>query len=385
MNQARPGPGSAGMMRPVFAILLSLGLLALVWLSAAGRTLAMQGQEIAAELPLAREAAARTLLAGGDSPLAPADAEALARSALARAPLHGPALVWLAVEAERGGDLDRTAELIALAARLGWHGEGTQRVLYNWAVSGGEHEAAMDRAEALIRLGRSQELLARDFAARTQSDPEFRKAWAASFAGDTRLSQSWLGRFGGRMPDAAIEALMAELEAQGTPLDETVYARIQAALLQGGRGASAAKLRALADPTAAAWLVPAWPQGGAAGSDPFAWNIPAGYDIVREGEGGVDTLVRRDMARTPRPAQVILTLPPGRYRLVAESAGSATQRNWRWSLGCGTGAPRPNTYFSTRREVTVPGDCPVQVLAVSADRRAAGEDGLPSLSIRPAG
>ena len=371
-------------LRRIIGISLGLALAAAAGLAAAGEQMAKARVVAAANMPLNRAASAMRFLDGSGEPLAAKTSDSLAIDALHAAPLSSEAAIWLSDRAFAAGNSDRGEAILNAAGALGWHGELSQRVGYIRALERGDYGEAATRAEALLRRGRARGQLAADFADAAEN-PEYRSAIVTALTENAAWSNGLLAEQGATIPFPMLHDIFSARAAAGTPLPRQVAAPIVTGLALSGRFRQGGQLASLMEGSEPDRLIPGWPSAAAEDlPTPYDWRLFEGYTPLPNASGIGFALSRTNFAAA-RPAQLLLALAPGTYRLSAPGADISAVRQWRYAFACGLATKRPITRFSASITLQVAADCPTQVLSLEAGLQATNDGGLPELSLEKIG
>lgn len=331
----------------------------------------------AADFPLNRAGSAQQFLDGGINPLDDAGSRELALDAISAAPMTSEATTWLAFESEG----ERQLALLKLAGSLGWHGEYAQSRAYAAAMERKDYARAMVHAEALLRRGRARERLAQDFM-ESGDDPAFRSALANALTEDADWSNGLIAsESGADLPQAVLQQVFEQRREAGTPFQRQFAAPLISRLAELGQHRFALRLSALMEGGEPGRLLPGWPDAAAEEQGtPYDWRLFEGHSSLPAETGDQYELSRNDVPGA-RPAQVLLALTPGRYRLSTPGRQGDVLRGWRWGLACGGTTARPTRSFGENAAFSVSADCPVQMLSVAGDLALARSGTLPSLDL----
>jgi hypothetical protein len=377
---AEAGPPIAerpAVVRWVIAAIIALPAAIAVLMLSGGDVLVAYGKAPqAARLPRNNVLPAEAMLAGLDSGESTRQAQAGAREALRSSPLSGGALAYLATQEAPQGGADHRIRLRAIAGKVGWHGEWSQRRLYNAALAAGDAGAALRHAEALLRQQYARDELFAQFV-RGMDVPGFRSELIKAVARSPHWPRQFLVQRGAELDDAALlELASARAESQGG-LDRQLAAPLLTRLVSLGRLEAAATISRLipGDPRPG---VLAWPDELAMNAPtPFDWNLPPSYAVDRS-EGArlvADKVLPGEFARR------LIVLPPGEYRLLAPAS-----EGWLWGTGCAGGTVVPNRPLSANASFTAPPDCPLIALVLAPANTGTTEQlGEVSLKRLPSG
>lgn len=301
---------------------------------------------------------------------------AQARFLLANRPLDGRALHWLGFHSGTSDGLD--PGMLELAGRLGWRDRMVQLALYNAAVGRGDFAAAVQHADAVLRIEeQDDDELAQRLVAGTRI-PAFRQAMVAAFRGGGGWAQRWLMVFGGRLDDDCLRDFVHALATGRRKLSVSVADPLIGALVNNQRGAIAAELVAMLGgaPTGVPLNLP-WPATGAETvSAQFDWQVDDDYAI----EGFPERRLNPVHVRPTAKAYRLMALPEGNYA-VEPATDHADLSGWQWSVGCGT-QPRAVAWkFEGENAFGVGPDCTVQWIALRAEP---GAHPLTALRVVPA-
>lgn len=275
-------------------------------------------------------------------------ARAAAMGALGSTPLSARALAYLATNSD--------ARLRAIAGKVGWRDEWTQRRLYNASLAAGDADAALRHADALLRQQFAREELYAQFL-RGVHVPGFRAALVTTVANSPHWPREFLVQHGSDLADAALlELVAARTKAKGG-LDRQLAAPLLTRLVSLGRLESATAIWKLVPGHAdSAVNILAWPDELAAITPtPFDWNLPTGYSVARSNGA---RLVAGSVL-SGKFVRKLMALPPGDYRLVAAADG------WLWGAGCADAAVVPSRRLTADSSFTVARDCPAVVLVLA--------------------
>ncbi|MEP2235398.1 MAG: hypothetical protein ABJM58_04085 [Alteripontixanthobacter sp.] len=371
-------------MRRATGLILGISLAIAALTAGIGEQLAKARVAAAADFPLNQAASARRFLDGGANALSPARSGRLAVDAFEAAPLSGEAAVALSDAAYAKGDTGRGLAILRAAGALGWHGELVHRVSYIRALERQDYQTAATSAEALLRRGRAREQLAADFA-EAGGNPAFRTAIVSALSEDAPWAEGLLAEQGGQMPSDMLRDIFRARSDAGNAVPRSVAAPVVAKLAIDGRFAQGAQLARLMSGWQSGRLIPGWPSAEAEElPTPYEWRLFEGYTPLPAADGNGFHLSRVDIPAS-RPAQLLMALEPGRYRLGIEGASAATLDLWRYGYRCGLSTQRPVTRLAASQVLVVPPGCDTQVLSLAAASRAAGGDGLPEPTLRKIG
>jgi len=281
----------------------------------------------------------------------PAEAEQFARLALRQAPGREEPLAILALARERLGDEKLTSQLMALAAQGGWRDPLAQIWLLRNAALAGDFTAAAERADALLRIGQSQqEVLA------------VMRGMLAYPAGRVAIANRLADRPGWRaelltnlrsLSDAELdnqEALVMLLRTKGATVDDKEVGALLSARLDRQQYDRARDLLRRLNPGRILSLVAdgqfeALAKPTPSGS-PLAWKtlpvlgLAATIDAA-PGRGGKQALkIRADAGLAGRVLSQLLLLEPGAYELANEMNATGSDP-LRWELKCIDGRDLP--------------------------------------------
>lgn len=317
----------------------------------------------------------------------PVEARRHVVAALARAPLDRRALRTAALIEDAAGNTPRAATLMNRAAQLSWRDMSTQTWLLRQALATADPDAAVQRADAILRTGHyvpAMLALLRAVAMRVA----WRGPIAAALADAPEWRRPFLASLRASGPAAAGAniALLDTIATTATPPTEAETAPFLSALLSAGYGRDAAALWGRITPpaggSARSGLIDdpdftrnagVWQEGGPL--SPFSWAATMQADatavtgatpdgrpalVITESGAGADRIVERAMALTP-----------GRYRLTyqADPDGNADPRRIVARVHCWT--PDINLAATGPADsrsglaFTVPAGCDVQRLAFS--------------------
>jgi len=268
-------------------------------------------------------------------------AQDLARSALTLAPLDGAALRVLGVEAQRAGDLEGAATLMAASDRVTQRDSTAQLWLLDQAIRRGEYDLAYAKAEVVLRgapaagpqvfpvmrMGLADPRALPPLVKRLVRRPEWREA----FLRDVAANAEDLG---------VASRLHAALSSSPAPPTEAETASFIKRLVASGDypGAYALWRRLATSPAGAG--VYAGDFRPRPGPVPFNWSLAQTGDAVAElGEaprGGPALHAEFATGANADLATQLLMLPPGAYRLQGAAWLGQAGRPGRlaWSVAC---------------------------------------------------
>ncbi|MDQ3246285.1 MAG: hypothetical protein M3Q52_05240 [Pseudomonadota bacterium] len=334
------------------------------------------GQASTAALVRPQNAEALALLA--DRQLTAGDAATAANTsveALARAPMLVPGVRTLAVARQELGDTAGAEAAWQVASAMGWRDRKTQLWALLRALSNGEAEVFVMRADALMRTERDDPRML-SLIRQALIEPQIRRSFIQRITADPqwRLRLFTLpGRIGENELDATIQTLMDLGETAKPPQRSEVRDSILA-LIAAGRNADAVALdrEFVARPRDPGSLID---DGGferlpdyREEATPFDWTIVRAASLDRSG-GRRSMLVLLDGRRRPLVRRFV-ALTPGRYQISYSIDGNPEAGS---SIGfrifCATGAaelassprsPLPGEGSQKRSfDFTVPGNCPL--------------------------
>lgn len=311
----------------------------------------------AARLPGNSVLPGEAILAGMAEGAVGAVGRATALDVLGSAPLSARALAYLASDTAEQEDAGKRGRLRAIAGKIGWHDEWTQRRLYNAALVAGDSTSALRHADdALLRQQFAREELYTQFV-RGMNVPEFRADLGRTIAKSPHWPREFLVQHGSELSDAALlELVTARAKAQGG-LDRGLAAPLVTRLVSLGRLEAASAIWELVPghrPPGAGDLE--WPDEAAEKAPtPFDWNVPAAYSI----EHGDGAWLVAGTAMPGEFASRLIVLPPGDYRILASEA-----EGWLWGAGCADTRVVPSRSLSADTGFVIAGDCAAATLAI---------------------
>lgn len=298
-----------------------------------------------------------------------------ARSLLATRPLDATAMRWLAFHGAAAGSID--PGMLALAGRMGWRDRTVQLGLYNAAVGRGDFAAAVDHADAVLRLeDQDNDVLALRLVAGSRI-PAFREAMVPAFRGGAAWVKRWLLRYGAELDDDPLIEFVRALAAGKRGLSVSAADPLIGALVRNQRGPIAAQIVAmLGGSPFGVPLVLAWPATGTdTVSAQFDWQVDDEYAI----EGFPERRLNPVHASPTAMVYRLMALPEGNYSVVL-AKGHPDLSGWLWSVGCGI-QPRAVAWkFETQNAFAVGPDCTTQWIALRAEP---GARALPALRVVP--
>jgi hypothetical protein len=269
-------------------------------------------------------------------------ARAGATGSLAIAPLHGPAYSLLA-EIAAGAEDPQTLALAEVAARRNPRDLRARARLAEAALARGEHDAAMEQLDVILRLSPQQrgrlipELLT------WSADPAFGDALARTIAAGPSWRPDILDAMGKRGTEPPVRALYARLRDTGG-LSRTETARWLDDLMRAGEwGAAYAHWASQA--AVGEGALPAVYNGGfeqAPSGSGFDWRlqrIPGTVTTIAPDPGGTGQAARIEfLGRQVAQAGLhqALLLPPGRHRVTMRMRiqGLRSDQGLEWVLEC---------------------------------------------------
>ncbi len=303
-----------------------------------------------------------------------------AKSLLRNRPIEAVNLSAFAVAAAEADQLDIAGRALTYAAQRGWRDPYTQLTVIGSALTTKNWEVAAQRVDALAKMRREKDAI---FGALglILADENGRREIAKRMPHSAPLVAD-VSEFVQVYPDYGLQVTQTFRSAQGIepsmPCDS--YARVTRVLLGKSQGGNA---------------LAAWPSAcrakdnsigfnlALADTDPFAWSFPSVAGIsVREGEkaGLIDVRNRDPLRRQFALRHVVLTPGPHRLTLTRSdeegirrpSGGPRADalvvlRCDRSGGNSGSGA-LINQPYDGPVEFTVPADCPVQFLALTASQ-----------------
>jgi hypothetical protein len=325
-----------------------------------------------------------------------AEAEALARRALAADPLDGRAHRVLADAARGQGDLDQQRKLIALAVQHAPRDVAARAWAAQIALERGDAATAFSNYDRMLRVEPEAQTTVFPVLSALAAMPGARDAMVARLAEQPPWRASLLKTFASTTPNADdLLPVFEGLRAKGglSPDENAALVgrfvrdrRWDQAFVAWAGGLSHAQLAALGTPVNSHFEDQAPPSG------PFEWNIgrvsgvDAGIHPLPDAEGHALRVEFQGKRSAFRDVRQLLVLPPGTgYQLKWRSRfdGLQAARGLRWTVTCADGASgvilatEPTAGSSPWRQFTaafnVPADCPAQWLSLELDARIAAE------------
>jgi hypothetical protein len=313
----------------------------------------VHGDPQAAWMPLSSvHAAERTL---GDSAEDRPELRALAMATLQRTLTSADAASWLAVQLSVT-EPERAERILAGVGALGWHGEMTQRALFNRAMIAGNYDEGLDHADALLSQGKARDLFYAQFDLMS-AEPSLRESMVRMFAAGPRWGSDYIVSHAANLDDGALVAYTKANLASGAPLDREQINAVLGGLVRAGRAEAALAIGGMLKDTtgldrgALPWL------SGQDRPGPFDWSLDPALNI--DANGALVT------AAWPQPgqAQRILGLRAGDYTL----ASAQREPRWRWQIRCSqTGEYLASGVIGQgEANFAVPDGCRIQTLIVT--------------------
>jgi hypothetical protein len=347
-----------GLATLVLIVCISLGLACLAWrvvVETAAQVLAESAPKLSLRL-LSDEAAALDQLAQQQlvDPDGDLDAaKSFAEQALASHPLDDRALAMLGYIAERKGDRQTADRIAAIAGDRSWREPMAQLWLFTRGVRRGEFAAALNHADALLRVNTNYErVLFPTLAAFTGEDRSIGPL-AALLAEDPPWRPWFLAESSGRLAnESRLNKLFAMLQASKNPPTKAELVIYVNRLVRDENYAEAHRI----------WLATLTPAEKARGIHPynadfrapldgmpFNWELHSerGADVrVVKPEGADLPALRVEFSGTRiEPIQVgqLMLLAPGSYRLSGRVRAQdlRTERGLWWSVSCAGKTPKP--------------------------------------------
>ena len=387
MERSRPRPNRGALSRTlvVFLALASLGLAVFCLVHAGVAYEAFVDPSAALRWDATQPDALSTLASrrSQDSTTPQEDAEALgyARRALLVAPLDAQALRVLALEAERQGDGDKAARLMALAEKRSLRDTLTQLWLFAHETQGHDPGAASLRADSLMRRQPELAPLLFPLIERTLGEPAARDAYVARLAEAPDWRHGFLTDLV-RLPDVATaRAVYSGLAATHAPPTDEELGFLLTRLIADGDYQGA---RVFWTTSARSALASDAPYDGdfrgLGGAPPFNWRLADDdgtvADLANAPDGRTALHVQSSPTATKTLAEQLLVLRPGVYRLSGEVLMDAvpTGAAFSWGVTClprgeqlGADATQTSaTWQGFSMSISVPaGGCQAQWLRLS--------------------
>ncbi len=298
----------------------------------------------------------------------------LAKQLVALRPIPAPPLRALGNSAMERDQADLASKALTLAAERGWRDTFTQLTILASAIEAGEWDIAAQRADALARTARDQQLIEQGLAFLI-AESEGRKAVAGRLNDGAPLTDALVALI--RSDESQISQVIqvySLADAMNSNMSCASFAKLTNFLLLKGRGVEA---------------IQTWPdrcRSRAAAdlafnldeqiNDPLAWRFPSSAGLIilpGEADGSVDvrnrSMLRQEFARK------FLTLSRGGYTLTLKREGGGDNSKRRSEFDVSLSCDRGRTIFAETIERSfsfeIPGDCTTQLLAISASRGAA--------------
>jgi hypothetical protein len=293
-------------------------------------------------LPGARGEAIDALFPTVDASLRTPNANMLAQSSLNLSLIHVEALRTLGLQAEQRGDHERAFRLMRLAGRWGWRDVPTQLWLLREAALAENFSVAVQRADALVRLGVLKSELFSTFRYAAGS-PTALPALVQSFVEKPGWRSDFFAEAGNTPPALFdnMDSLIIALRPTVAPVTRDELRAYLRVLVSKGEGARAWRLwHAQFDDrngVASIRFPLSWPGIEAQTSpSPFDWTpIDQGFDLRYEDENKIARLVVTNEFGASGPVvERWIALQAGKYRLQPGVTEGSDSRLWHWSIGC---------------------------------------------------
>jgi hypothetical protein len=303
--------------------------------------------------------------------------DALAKRALQLDPTAIAAAATLGINADVRGDKTAARRYFSYAQSLSRRDLRTQLFMIEDAVQRNDIPGTLHQYDISLRVFPNLSPMLYPILASASADPEIRRGLVRTLAERPAWSESFVNFVASSSPDPkSTAALFLDLRRAGVPVPETAQAQAVNALIAGGHTDAAwsyytsirsrADRRRSRDPRFAASLV-----------------APSQLDWMPINDGGLTTSIQGGIFDFAAPASVggpmlqqLQLLPPGSYRLRGHSVGieQAAGALPYWVLRCQDGrelgrgeVPNSNvTGGNFTGTFSVPGDCPVQTLVLTA-------------------
>jgi hypothetical protein len=270
-----------------------------------------------------------------------AEAADYARRALRAAPLDAQALRVLALEAERRGDGEAAARLMALAGKRSLRDALTQLWLFAHAAQ--NHDPYAESLHADVLLRRQPELAPLLFPTIENSlgEPTAVASYVARLAGMPDWRRPFLADLARGADIGAAQAVYAGLNATRAPPTDDELGYLLARLIAGGdyRGARALWMRPGRTVRTGEGLYDGNFQG-LGGPPPFNWRLTdhegAVAELATTPDGRTALHAQSPVTSTNTLAEQLLVLPPGSYSLSGEVLVEASPGAgaFSWSVTC---------------------------------------------------
>jgi hypothetical protein len=306
-------------------------------------------------------------------------AQAHASSSLMQSPIGPEALRTLALVSELRNDRARAAELMSSAFSFDRRDLGISLWMIEEHVRRGDVPGALRHYDIALRISRR----AQDVLFPVLIEAAENQELLPQLAGMIGQGTAWADPFGDALIESDIQpeakvALADRLSGKpsfGAPFREKLVANLVGSDEFILAAQVAGRTRGYDPVLEAALNLPA-------GQGPFEWKLANGYQVetaVEERDGRPYLYVSIDPEFRDSPARVLLTLPPGRYRLAARSADPVAGVRSRWQVACAQagGAVLTELAFGRGRSETtfaVPGNCYAQRLSLQLSSIASSPD-----------
>jgi hypothetical protein len=284
------------------------------------------------------------------------EATQYARRALIAAPLDGPAIRVLALDAERLGERARAGALMRLGGAVSWRDPLTQIWLFSDALARSDHQAASEHANALLKTQETMQTVLFPAILREMRDRRAIAPYVADLAEAPDWRRPFLSAITARGADPAVSRVIFHaLEATRAPPTDAEIAGLLGRLLADQDYGSArevwrSSLRSGREPVGEIYDEDFQ---GLPGAPPFNWRLTdadgAVAELERAADGSGALHVLAPAVRTALLAEQLLTLGPGAYRLSGESLVQAETPGDRfsWAVIC---APPSETALAEVRQ-----------------------------------
>ncbi|CAN5214595.1 hypothetical protein BH11PSE14_BH11PSE14_02820 [soil metagenome] len=326
---------------------------------------------------------------------------------LRASPVDGSAFRVLGVAAQAEGDHSSAMRLYGIAMRRNPRDARTRLWLADAALARGEIDSAMRNLDAALRVDpdRSEPMLRRVL--RSLANPAIRKALGARLVDEPAWRDRLPALLVGADPGVA-QQLLAELSVR--PLRPAELESRISLLETLGRPTEARAAWSAALPASARLLDGRVFDGGfesGEGPEPYGWRLPSSPEVlvgleassVAQGRSALWVLVQGREIVLPDVSQR-LVLAAGSYSLSVQANGMLTGsgRGFAWELSCRDDSlqlaklalPKQSAgWQSFAVQLTVPPDCPMQILRLVhegrnlSERSLTGRLGIDAIKILP--
>ncbi|MDJ0643318.1 MAG: hypothetical protein QNJ15_10900 [Erythrobacter sp.] len=321
--------------------------------------------------------------AGGDNAIL-----GVVRQSVSDLPLNAPAFRLYGLASATNADLPGVREQMAVSERMERRDAAAQLWLIEDAVERNDIAAALRHYDTALRITEStravlypvltdaleSELIRERFAPYMAARPPWLESFLRFAVSNTKspVAIAELARISDGFPEGpAYSSLDRELLTQLVASEDYRAAIDHFRRIEGADANVANGLQLTTASTDEAYSPVTWQPFSIDGIEPFVLTSP-------EGEGMVEIETELEAGYTGPVARKLLALPPGRYAmratLRAEDFGSQDQASWRLFCAGSQGSdPLVNEVFDLDDEMAidtafaVPGDCPAQLVLVSAD------------------